>query len=134
MKVKSRKHVYRFVPDYTVMVDGKKVSNRQLPKEEQIVALIESISLDEDDAFQREMIIASKKFSPDKYQELSEKRQKDLVEKKFHGIEGLEVEGYTGSLETWDACYEHAPREIMGQIMAAMRSTEMLSAGEQKNF
>lgn len=135
MKVKNNNHVYRYVPDFKVVENGETVSNRKLPAAEQIVVNMSIITIDEDDANQRAMFLAMKKFSPDKAQELSEKRLNELLEKKFSNVEGLEVEGIPAEeLNTWDGFRKQAPRCIVQEVIAALRSEEMLSAGEQKNF
>lgn len=134
MKVKSRSHVYAYLPDYKTVIDGSVVNNRQLPKDEQIVVHLDVISMEEDDAFQRESILVGRKFSPEKAQEHSEKRFKALVEKHFHGCEGLEIDGLNVDLSVWENFYKHAPREVVSDVIQALRSTEVLSTGEQKNF
>jgi hypothetical protein len=135
MKVKRNSHVYNYLPDYKLVEDGITISNRRLPVAEQIVVKLSVISIDEDDANQRAMFLAMKKFSPDKAQELSEKRLNELLEKKFHGCAGLEVDGVTEeTLQTWEGFKSEAPREIVQDAMVALRSTEQLSEGDQKNF
>jgi hypothetical protein len=135
VKVKNNRHVYRYVPDFKAVVDGETVSNRRLPAEDQIVVKLTVITIDEDDANQRAMFLAMKKFSPDKAQELSEKRLNELLEKKFHGVEGLEVEGISNEdLNCWEGFRQEAPRSIVQDVIAALRSEEILSEGEQKNF
>lgn len=135
MKVKSPAHIYDYLPDYKLVEAGETISNRRLLKEEQIVVKLSIITVDEDDASQRAMFLALKKFSPDKAQESSEKRLNELLNKKFHGCTGLEVEGVeAATLQTWEGFRAKAPREIVQDIIAAMRSTEQLSEGEQKNF
>lgn len=135
MKVKSNHHVYRFVPDFKLVEGGETISNRKMPAPEQIVVKLSVITIDEDDANQRALFLAMKKYSPDKAQELSEKRLNDLLETKFQGVEGLEVEGATlEELNTWEGFRRQAPRAIVLDVIAALRSEEILSEGEQKNF
>lgn len=126
MQVKSRNHIYHYVPDYR--------GNRKLSRDEQIVIDLEIIGMDDDDAYQRASLLATRKFSPEKAQELNEKRFRDLVAKKFHGVSGLEIEGCVLDLSVWDNFYAEAPREIVAEVIQALRSTDVLTAGEQKNF
>lgn len=135
MKVKSASHIYQYVPDYKLVEDSETICNRKLPKDEQIVVKLSVITLDEDDANQRAMFLAMKKFSPDKATEITDIRLTELLEKKYHGCSGLEIDGVDDAeLQTWGGFKKHAPREITMDVIAAVRSTEQLSEGEQKNF
>ncbi len=126
MKVYSRNHTYRYVPNF--------LNNRKLPKEEQIVVRLRVISSPEDDAYQREAVNATRKFAPDKAQELNEARFNALVTEKFDGVEGLEIDGMEGKSLDYAAFYAEAPPEIVSEVVRAIRSTELLTLGEQKNF
>jgi len=126
MKVKSKSHVYHYLPNF--------LNNRQLPAAEQIVVKLKVISTTESDDYQHDVIINNRSFAPDKAQELNEKRFQKLVTEKFVGIEGLEIEGLEGKELDFDTFYSEAPPEIVGEVLKAIRSAEMLSAGEQKNF
>ena len=127
MKVRGQQHVYRFVPNY--------LNNRQLPPGEQVVIRMRNLTIPEDDSLQREIMLNQRKFSPDKAQELKEKRFVDKMREKFDGVEGLEIEDPTGlDLDDFDIFYAHAPREIVNAFIVALRSTETLAEGEEKNF
>lgn len=126
MKVYSRNHIYRYVPNY--------LNNRKLPADEQIVVKLKSITLPDSDAYQRDVMVNTRSFSPDKAQELNEKRFNAMVQEKFSGIEGLEIDGLEGKELDFETFYNEAPQDIVNEVLAALKSTEMLTVGEQKNF
>lgn len=126
MKVNSRSHLYRYVPNY--------LNNRKLPREEQIVVNLNVIATPDDDAYQREALRNTRTFNADKAQELNEARLNTLYSEKFHSVENLEIAGFEGKEITFETFYSEAPPEMVNEILRVMRSTEQLSAGEQKNF
>lgn len=126
MKVNGRNHVYRYVPNY--------LNNRQLPAAEQIVIKTKAITVPDSDAYQRDVLNNSRSFAPDKAQELNENRYNIMVSGKFLGVENLEIEGFEGKELDFDTFYNEAPADIVNEYLKGLRSTEMLSAGEQKNF
>lgn len=126
MKVYSRNHIYRYVPNY--------LNNRQLPAEEQIVIKLRCIAAPDDDQYNRECYAASRTYSADKAQELNEARLKKLYVEKFCGVEGLDIDGMEGKPLDFDTFYNEAPPELVADIVRAMRSGEALTAGEQKNY
>ena len=125
MKVHGKNHVYEYVPDFA--------DNRKLPAEEQIVIGLSVVPLSEFDDYQRSCLIAGRKFSVDKAQELNEKRFHAMIDGKVHFVRGLELEGHEGKEITFDVLYNEVP-ELAGEIIQAVKSTEQLTAGEQKNF
>lgn len=134
MKVRSHKHLYHFVPDYTLRDGETLISNRKLPKDEQIVIVMYSLTPDEENAIQRANIIAGRKFSPEKALEVNEKRFQDKLREKFACCCGLEIDGRDPGEIDFDTFMAEAPGEIISQFLTAVRSTETLSEGEQKNF
>jgi hypothetical protein len=126
MKVNSRTHIYRYVPNF--------LNNRQLPKDEQIVVKLNVISAPEEDVYQREALNNARTYAPDKAQELNEGRLNKLFAEKFLGVEGLEIDGLAGKDLDFAAFYAEAPPEIVNEILRVVRSGEALTAGEQKNF
>jgi hypothetical protein len=135
MRFPNNRHVYRYVPNCKVVEGGEPIYNRRLPKDEQVVAKLSIITGPEDEALQRAAFLEMKKYSPDKAQELSEKRFAAKAAEHFHGVENLEVEGVDPKLfETWEGFCENAPRDIRDEVILALRSREMLTDGEQKNF
>ena len=129
MKVTNRKHIHRYVPNY--------MNNRRLPAEqisEQIVIRLRVITALEEDDFQRSAMDTVRTYAPDKAQELNEARLVKLYSEKFDGIEGLEIEGLEGCSLTYETFYAEAPPEMVNEVLRALRSKEVLTAGEQKNF
>jgi hypothetical protein len=126
LKVYSRTHIYRYVPDY--------LNNRQLPKEEQIVVNLQGITAAEEDADYRDSQNTARTYAPDKAQEINEKRLHKLYAEKFNGVSGLEIEGLEDKELTYELFYEEAPQDIVREVLRVIRSTEQLTAGEQKNF
>ena len=129
MKVTNRSHIHRYVPNYA--------NNRRLPKEkitEQVVVRLKVITALEEDDYQREAMNNARAFAPDKAQELNETRLNKLYSEKFDGVENLEIEGLEGKELDFDTFYAEAPPEMVNEILRALRSKEVLTAGEQKNF
>jgi hypothetical protein len=129
MKVTNRSHIHRFVPNYA--------NNRRLPKErknEQVVVRLRVITALEEDDYQREALNNARSFAPDKAQEMNEKRLNALYTEKFDGVEGLEIEGLEGKELDFETFYAEAPPEMVNEILRALRSKEVLTVGEQKNF
>lgn len=126
MKVYSRNHIYRYVPNF--------LNNRQLPAEQQIVVNLKVISAPEEDAYQREALTNARTFSADTAQEKNEARLNKLFSEKFVGIEGLDISGFEGKPLDFDTFYSEAPPEIVNEVLRVIRSAEALTAGEQKNF
>lgn len=129
MKVYSRNHVYRYVPNY--------LDNRRLPterKSEQIVVKLRAITSQEEDSDWREQQNALRMYAPDKAQELNEARLNKLYSEKFEGVEGLEIEGLEGKEIDFSMFYAEAPNDIVREVVSALRSSEVLTLGEQKNF
>jgi hypothetical protein len=124
MKVHGKTHVYQYVPEF--------FNNRKLDAEEQIVLGLKVVPLKEYDDYQRACMLTQKKFSVDKSQELNEKRFNALIEEKFVSCEGLEIDGRQGGI-TFQTIYEEIP-ELAQEIIKAVMSTEILTAGELKNF
>jgi len=125
VKINSRNHVYRYTPNY--------LNNRQL-SQDQIVVKLKVISAPEDDAYQREALHNTRMFAPDKAQELNEARLNKLIKEKFVGVEELEIDGLTDKEIDFDTFYAEAPPEMVNEVLRAIRSTEILTQGEQKNF
>ncbi|OHD20430.1 MAG: hypothetical protein A2Y38_26345 [Spirochaetes bacterium GWB1_59_5] len=129
MKVYGRKHIFRYVPNF--------LDNRRLPKEriaDQIVIRLRGVSVPEEDAYQREALNNVRTFAPDKAQEMNEARLHKLFNEKFDGVEGLEIDDLAGKEMDFDTFYAEAPTDIVNEVLRAIRSTEALMAGEQKNF
>lgn len=129
MKVSNRTHIHRYLPNY--------LDNRRLPKariSEQIVVNLRVISAPEEDAYQRDALDNARTFAPDKAQELNEARLNKLFKEKFVSVEGLEIEGLEGKELDFETFYAEAPPEIVSEVLRAIRSKEVLTAGEQKNF
>ncbi len=129
MKIPNRNHIHRYVPNYS--------DNRRLPKDriaEQIVVRMRVISAREDDEYQREAMENHRTYAPDKAQELNENRLNKLYAEKFDGVENLDIEGLEGKTFDFDTFYTEAPPEMVSEILRALRSKELLTAGEQKNF
>lgn len=126
MKVYGRNHVYRYVPNF--------LNNRQLPPAEQIVLLLKTITAPEQDLYERDAYTNTRTYSADKAQELNEARLNKMFAEKFIGVEGLEIEGFEGKTLDFDTFYAEAPPEIVNDMLRAIRSGEILTAGEQKNF
>lgn len=126
MKVYGRNHIYRFVPNF--------LNNRQLKKDEQIVVKLKAVSPGDEDAYQREALNNARTFAPDKAQELNEARLHKLFTEKFDGVENLEIEGLEGKEISFETFYAEAPADIVNEVLRSIRSAEMLTAGEQKNF
>ena len=125
MKVHGKSHIYDYLPDFA--------DNRKLSPQEQIVIGLSVVPLSEFDDYQRSCLITSRKFAVDKAQELNEKRFHAMIDAKVHFIRGLELDGYEGQEITFDILYHEVP-ELAGEIIQAVKSTEQLTAGEQKNF
>lgn len=129
MKVYGKNHLYRYVPNF--------LNNRKLPKErraEQIVVRLRVISPPEEDAYQREALNNVRSVAPDKAQELNEARLHKLFAEKFDGVESLEIDGLEGKEIDFDTFYSEAPPDIVNEVLRVLRSSEALTAGEQKNF
>lgn len=129
MKVTNRNHIHRYVPSYS--------NNRRLPKErigEQVVVRLKVITAVEEDDYQRDALNNARQFSKDKAQELNEARLNKLYAEKFDGVENLEIEGLEGKELDFETFYAEAPPEMVNEILSALRSKEVLTVGEQKNF
>ncbi|MDD2365174.1 MAG: hypothetical protein PHN84_03325 [Desulfuromonadaceae bacterium] len=126
MKVNSRNHVYRYTPNF--------LDNRQLPADQQIVISLRAVTSPDEDDYQREALANLRTFAPDKAQELNEARHRKLITEKFVCVEGLEIGGLEGKPLDYDTFYAEAPAEIVNEVLRAIRSVEMLTNGEQKNF
>lgn len=126
MKVHGRNHIYRYVPNF--------MNNRQLPASEQIVVNLKSVAADEHDAYQHACLNATREYAPDKAQELNEARFGKLVQEKFVGVEGLEIEGLEGKPLDYATFYREAPQVIVNEVLRVIMSTELLTLGQQKNF
>lgn len=129
MKVHNRNHVYRYVPDF--------LNNRRLPKEkagEQIVVKLKAVSAPEEDSEFRESQNTLRMYAPDKAQEMNESRLNKLYASKYDGVENLEIDGIDSAEMPFDTFYAEAPQDIVREVLRVIRSTEALTAGEQKNF
>jgi hypothetical protein len=126
MKVYSRNHIYRYVPNY--------LDNRKLDADQQVVVSLRVVSAPEEDAFQRASLKNSRMYAEDKAQELNEAGFRALMLEKFICVEGLDIEGLEGKPLDYDTFYAEAPPEIVGEVIKAVRSAQMLTLGEQKNF
>lgn len=124
MLVNGKSHVYRYIPDF--------MGNRKLPEEEQIVIGLKVVPLAEFDNYQRTCMLNAKKMSVDKAQELNEKRFNELIRSKVCFIEGLEIAGHSGEID-FETLYAEVP-DIAQEVIRVVMSTELLTAGEQKNF
>lgn len=129
MKVTSRNHIHHYVPNY--------LHNRHLTKAEageQIVVRLRVITALEEDSYQREALENARTYALDKAQELNEARLTKLFKEKFVGVDNLEIEGFEGKELDFDTFYAEAPPEIVNEVLRAIRSKEVLTLGEQKNF
>ena len=126
MKLPGRNHLYRYIPNY--------LNNRKLPAVEQLVVRLRAISAPEEDAYQRDAMKNSRMYSDDKSQELNEGRFRTLMLEKFDGLEGAEIEGFEGKEIDYDTFYAEAPADVVSEVIKVVRSTQLLSLGEQKNF
>jgi len=124
MQVYGKDHIYDYVPQFN--------GNRKLPKREQIIIPLQVIPLKEFDDYQRFCLLNSKKMGVDKTQELNEKQFHRMVASKVGVPINLGIIGHTGPI-TFQTIYEEIP-ELAGEIIEVVRSTEALTAGEQKNF
>lgn len=125
MEFEGIDHVYEYVPNYR--------DNRSLSKEEQIVIGLKVIPSAELDAYQRSAFLNGKKFTPDKAQEVNEKRYAEIIKSKVAYIRNLKIKGCDGEID-FDVLRKMGPPEIVNEILRAVLSTEILSEGEQKNF
>ena len=124
MQVYGKNHVYDYVPEFN--------GNRKLPKKEQICIPLHVVSLQEFDNYQRFCLLNSKKMGVDKTQELNEKQFHKMISSKVGTPVNLEILGYSGEI-TFQTIYEEIP-ELAAELIEVVRSTEALTAGEQKNF
>jgi hypothetical protein len=60
------------------------------------------------------------------------KRTMDLLRAKFAYVKNLRVGGR--EIETFDDFYKHAPPELVGWVLRAVYSTQILSGAERKNL
>lgn len=135
MRFPSQKHIYRYVPNCKVVEAGISIYNRKLDKPDQVVVKLTIIGGGEDETLQRCAFLDMKKLNPEKAQELSEKRFTAVAAAHYHGVENLEIEGVDPSaFETWEGFCDNAPRDVREEVILALRSREMLTEGEQKNF
>ena len=124
MQVYGASHVYNYIPDYR--------NNRRLPPEEQIVIGLQVVTNPEYDSYQRATVLNARKLSPDKSQEVSERRFNELIKGKVKFIRGLEIVGHDGELD-FDVLYRECP-DIGKEVCRVVLSDQLLSEGEQKNF
>lgn len=124
MELKSRNYVYPYAPDY--------MDNRKQPKGKMMVIGLKSVTMPENDAFQREVAMIRNDYAIDKAQELIEKKGRGLIESKCAFFENVIIDGV--EITDFATFYAEAPIEIVKAVSTAVFSTELLTLGERKNF